>query len=471
MLGIKTHVHLIGIGGSGLSAIACYLLESGYIISGSDQQLSPLTAQIQAMGARIFTEHQAENVAGVELVVRSSAIPDDNVEVKAALTAGIPVLKRSDFLGQLMENHLGIAIAGTHGKTTTTAMISWMLTALDQDPSYIIGGLARNLGTNAHAGRGLTFVIEADEYDYMFLGLRPTIAIVTSIDYDHPDCFPTPQDFYQAFVEFVKRIIPQGTLLACVDNPGSSKLLKESLEGNKRVYAYSLSHQDGLDIPVFTGSELVANERGGIDFTAMIGETPLARVSLQVPGYHNVRNALAALAVAYLLDLSIKGAADALGAFQGTGRRFEVRGESGGILVIDDYAHHPTEIRETLAATRMRFPGRPLWAVWQPHTYSRTRRLFSEFANAFSDADHVLVTEVYAAREKVDPDFSANQIVQIMRHPDANFIKDLTQASAYLVSHLQSGDVLIVFSAGDAHLISTEVLDALQEEAGKNVQN
>jgi UDP-N-acetylmuramate--alanine ligase len=164
------------------------------------------------------------------------------------------VLKRSDLLGQLMVNRLGIAIAGTHGKTTTTAMISWMLTALDQDPSYIIGGLARNLGTNAHAGRGPAFVIEADEYDYMFLGLNPTIAIVTSIDYDHPDCFPTPQDFYQAFVEFVKRIIPQGILLACVDNPGSAKLLKESLEGDKRVYAYSLIHQDGFVIPVFTGS-------------------------------------------------------------------------------------------------------------------------------------------------------------------------------------------------------------------------
>src|SRR3990172_12347667 len=207
------HIHLIGIGGSGLSAIARFLLESGYTVSGSDEQLSPLAEQIQATGAKVFTGHQVKNVTGANLVIRSSAIPDDNAEVKAAMAAGIPVLKRADFLGQLMENRLGIAIAGTHGKTTTTAMVSWMLTALEQDPSYIIGGVAHNMGTNAHAGRGAAFVIEADEYDYMFLGLRPMIAIVTNVEHDHPDCFPTPHDFYQAFVEFVKRLTPQGMLL------------------------------------------------------------------------------------------------------------------------------------------------------------------------------------------------------------------------------------------------------------------
>ena len=460
------HIHLIGIGGSGLSAIARFLLESGYTVSGSDQQLSPLAVQIQETGARVFPGHQAENVAGADLVVRSSAIPDDNVEVMAAMAAGIPVLKRSDFLGQLMENRLGIAIAGTHGKTTTTAMISWMLTALDQDPSYIIGGIARNMGTNAHAGRGTAFVIEADEYDYMFLGLRPTIAIVTNVEHDHPDCFPMPDDFYQAFVEFVKRLTPQGILLACVDDPGAAKLLEESLEGERQVFAYGLNRQIGLDVPVFAGSELEPNERGGFNFMALYGETLRVQVSLQVPGGHNVRNALAALAVAHLMDLSLKGAADALGAFQGTGRRFEVRGESGGIIVIDDYAHHPTEIRATLSATKMRYPGRPLWAVWQPHTFSRTRLFFSEFAKAFNDADHVLVTEVYAAREAVDLDFSANQVVENMRHPDKHFIADLAQAPSFLVSRLHSGDVVVVLSAGDAIQISKEVLDALQKKAG-----
>ena len=465
-----THVHLIGIGGSGLSAIARFLLESGYTVSGSDQQLSPLAAQIQAAGASVYVGHRAENVTEADLVIRSSAIADDNVEVKAAKATGIPVLKRSDFLGQLMENRLGIAIAGTHGKTTTTAMISWMLTALGQDPSYIIGGVAQNLGTNAHAGRGVAFVIEADEYDYMFLGLRPTIAIVTSVEHDHPDCFPTPQDFYLAFVEFVKRLTPQGILLACVDDPGAAKLLEESLERERRVLAYGLSRRIGLDVPVFTGSELETNDRGGFNFIAKYDKTLMARVSLQVPGGHNVRNALAALAVAHVMDLSVKDVADALGAFQGTVRRFEVRGESGGIMVIDDYAHHPTEIRATLAATRDRYPGRPLWAVWQPHTYSRTRLFFSEFANAFNDADHVLVTEVYAAREVVDPDFSSNQIVQNMRHPDKHFIADLAQAPSFLVSRLHSGDVVIVLSAGDADRISTEVLSALQKEADKNAQ-
>jgi len=466
-----THIHLIGIGGSGLSAIARFLLESGYSVSGSDQQFSPLAVQIQAAGARVFTGHQAENLAGADLVVRSSAIPDDNVEVKAAMAIGIPVLKRSDFIGQLMENRLGIAIAGTHGKTTTTAMISWMLTALDQDPSYIIGGIARNLGTNAHAGRGAAFVIEADEYDYMFLGLRPTIAIVTNVEHDHPDCFPTPHDFYQAFVEFVKRLTPQGMLLACVDDPGAARLLDESLDGERRVFAYGLSRQIGLDVPEYAGSELEPNERGGLNFMAIHGETPLVRVSLQVPGAHNVRNALAALAVAHLMDLSLMDAADALGAFLGTGRRFEVRGESGEIMVIDDYAHHPTEIRATLAATKERYPGRPLWAVWQPHTYSRTRLFFSEFASAFNDADHVLVTEVYSAREAFDPEFSADQVVQNMLHPDKHFIANLAQVPSFLVSHLHSGDVVIVLSAGDADRISTEVLNALHKEADKHAQS
>ncbi|MFO3798023.1 MAG: UDP-N-acetylmuramate--L-alanine ligase, partial [Anaerolineales bacterium] len=219
------HVHFIGVGGSGLSAIARLLLESGYTVSGSDQVLSPLAEELQRLGAKVYLGHRAEQVQGADWVVRSSAIPDDNVEVQAARQAGLPVYKRADFLGRWMEGKTGIAVAGTHGKTTTTAMIAWMLTALGQDPTFIIGGVMRNLGVNAHAGRGETFVIEADEYDRMFLGLRPRIAVVTNIEHDHPDCYPKFTDMLMAFESFVDLLPADGTLIACAENAGTSHLM------------------------------------------------------------------------------------------------------------------------------------------------------------------------------------------------------------------------------------------------------
>ncbi|HEX9617418.1 MAG TPA: UDP-N-acetylmuramate--L-alanine ligase [Anaerolineales bacterium] len=453
--------HLIGIGGSGLSAIARLLLESGWSVSGSDRQISPLAEQLQAAGARITLGHRPENVAGAELVIRSSAIPDDNVEVRAAREANIPVLKRADFLGELMAGKLGIAIAGTHGKTTTTAMIAWVLTALGHDPSFLIGGVSMNLETNARAGQGDAFVIEADEYDRMFLGLRPEIAVVTNIEHDHPDCFPTPQDFQQAFQDFANRLSPDGVLLACTDDRGAARLLADSAGQGYRTLAYGLERWLGRPGPDYAGRELRLNERGGFDFDAFFYDTKLASTALQVPGKHNVRNALAALAVAHILGLPPGEAAEALGDFKGTGRRFELRGEVNGVTVVDDYAHHPTEIRATLAAARTRYSSRKLWAVWQPHTYSRTRTLFDEFTGAFADADHVLVTEVFASREANQGNFSARQVVAAMRHPDVHFVPSLIQAGDFLLERLQPGDVVLVLSAGDADQVSARVLAGL----------
>jgi UDP-N-acetylmuramate--alanine ligase len=460
-------VHLIGIGGSGLSAIARLLLESGQPVSGSDRLLSPLAEQLQVAGAQITIGHRPENVAGASLVIRSSAIPDDNVEVQAARSAGIPVLKRADFLGSLMDGRQGIAVAGTHGKTTTTAMIAWILTALGQEPSFIIGGVPVNLGTNARAGRGSAFVIEADEYDRMFLGLRPAIAVVSNVEYDHPDCFPTPEDFHQAFREFVARLSPQGILLACGDDGGAARLLETATKQGNRALSYGLGRWLDRSCPDYSGRNLRTNDRGGFSFEAFYQAAPLATVALQVPGHHNVRNALASLAVAHLLGLSPIAAANALGEFRGTGRRFEVRGDAGKVTVIDDYGHHPTEIRATLSAARNRYPGRPVWAVWQPHTYSRTRALFDEFAAAFPEADHVVVTEIYAAREAVQKEFSASQVVAAMRHADAIFVPGLTEAVELLLSRLRPGDVLLVFSAGDADQISTQVLAGLTQEGSQ----
>ncbi len=456
-----TRIHLIGIGGTGLSAIARLLLEMGHTVSGSDRVEFTFTQDLQSAGVTIHIGHNPENVTGADLVVRSSAIPDENPEVAAARAGRIPVLKRGDFLGTLMEGKTGIAIAGTHGKTTTTAMIAWMLSSLNQDPSFIVGGVLLNLGTNAHHGKGNTFVIEADEYDRMFLGLQPFIEVVTNIEHDHPDCYPTLANLQAAFLEFVQHLPSGGTLIACAEDPGAFALLSKAEKIGKTVLAYGLKPiaGNGREIETYT-SALSVNGKGGFTFnSSVLGNS--ASVELQVPGKHNILNALAALTVAQLLDLPLLDAAQALGQFSGTGRRFEVRGEVNGITVIDDYAHHPSEIQATLAAARFRYPRSHLWVVWQPHTYSRTQVLLDDFANSFGNADEVIVTEVYPAREP-QQDFSSKKVVDAMQRP-ALFIADLSEVSKYLITHLHPGDVLLVLSAGDADQVSNEVLAHLKE--------
>jgi UDP-N-acetylmuramate--alanine ligase len=434
----------------------------GHTVSGSDRVESSFTRDLRAAGATIYIGHNPRNVVGVDLVVRSSAIPEDNPEVTAARAGRAPVLKRAEILSTLMEGKTGIAIAGTHGKTTTSAMIAWMLTALKQEPSYVIGGVLKNLGANAHYGKGSSFVIEADEYDRMFLGLKPAIEVVTSIEHDHPDCYPTLADLQAAFMEFVHLLPVNGSLIACAEDAGAYALLSKAKKIGKAVLTYGVkpTTADGMNLETYT-SVITINGKGGFTFSAcVLGNS--TTVELQVPGKHNILNALAALTVSRLLDLPLEEAARALGQFEGTGRRFEIRGQVNGITVIDDYAHHPTEIQATLAAARYRYPRNPIWVVWQPHTYSRTKTLFDDFANSFDNADEVIVTEVYAAREPKQ-DFSSKQVVDAMHRP-AHFIADLSEVSNYLITHLRSGDVLLVLSAGDADQVSTEVLAHMKEE-------
>jgi UDP-N-acetylmuramate--alanine ligase len=462
-----THVHFIGIGGSGLSAIARLLLESGYVVSGSDRALTPFAEEIRKAGAEVYIGHHPRNLAGVDWIVRSSAVTEDNPEIRAAKRTGIPVYKRADFLGRLMEDKLSIAIAGTHGKTTTTAMTAWVLSELGRDPSFIVGSVINNLGVNARAGKKKLFVIEADEYDHMFLGLKPQIAVVTSIEHDHPDCFPTLESMYMAFEKFVDLLPEDGTLIVCADDAGAAALIPHVRKAGRNVISYSVQGEMTINSPSWVQArELKPNARGGFDFTAssnLSGKGPdTFDVSLQVPGEHNVRNALAVLAIVDVLGLSRDKAAKALGKFTGTNRRFQLRGEVNGISIFDDYAHHPTEIKATLAGARARYPERRIWAVWQPHTYSRTKTLFLEFARAFKDADEVIVTEVYAAREPKQ-DFTSAEIVSAMPHLSARYIETLPEVTNYLLEHLQPGDVVLVLSAGDADQISTDVLKELQE--------
>lgn len=453
--------HFIGIGGSGLSAIARLLKESGYEVTGSDRTLSQFALDLENDGVKIYVGHHPKNVDGADFVIRSSAIPEDNDEVEAAHNAGIPVYKRADFLGQLMVDKTGIAVAGTHGKTTTTAMIAWTLFKMERNPSFIIGGVMNNLKTNARAGNGSAFVIEADEYDRMFLGLKPRIEVVTNLEHDHPDCFPKFEDMRTAFEQFVDLLPPDGTLIVSSEDQNAMSLLSYARRRGLNVLSYSIQSEATINSPYWMQARnLKPNQRGGFDFSVMTnmgGAVSVAKVSLQVPGEHNARNALATLSVIAILGLSIQDAADALSEFTGTGRRFEIRGEHKGAIVIDDYAHHPTEIRATLAGARARYPNHKIWAVWQPHTYSRTQALFFEFSRAFADADEVLVTEIYASRE-AKQDFSAAEVVSAMPHPSARYTGSLDETTKYLLSHLKSGDVLIVLSAGDANQICESIL-------------
>lgn len=453
-------VHFIGIGGTGLSAIARVLLERGYTVTGSDRVLSPLALELVELGVSVFEGHAPQNVSGADLVIRSSAVPDDNPEVVAARAARIPVLKRAEFLSTLIQDQDCIAVAGTHGKTTTTAMIAWVLTRLGQDPSYIVGGVVKNFDRNAHAGRGRYFVIEADEYDNMFLGLEPAREIITTVEHDHPDFFPTLAAYQQAFISFVTRLRPGGILFVCLDDPGAAALSAACPDG---CHVFTYGQAPSADYIV---RETAANALGGTDFHMYLRSgthsTPLVKASLQVPGLHNVLNACAVLAFVHQSGLSLETAAAALQAFAGAGRRFDLRGEAWGVAIIDDYAHHPTEIRTTLAAARQRYPQRRIWAVWQPHTYSRTLALQDAFAAAFKDADRVTVTEIFAAREQT-ASLSSARVVERMSHPAAGYVPTLDAAVDQLLSGLQPGDVLLVLSAGDADQISARVYNQLKQ--------
>jgi UDP-N-acetylmuramate--alanine ligase len=440
-------IHVIGIGGTGLSAIAKVLHERGEEVTGSDQAPSPYAQALEALGVSVSYGHAARNVEGARLVLVSSAIAEDNPEVLAARQASIPVVRREQYFHELTAGFRTVAVAGTHGKTTTTAMIAWILDQAGRDPSYIIGGVATDLGTNAHAGKGIEFVVEADEYDRAFLGLTPSVAVVTNIEHDHPDCYPTYQDLCAAFDAFAAQV--QDLLVACGDDPGAASL-DPGVVRRTTFGLHSPADWRATDVRSIPG--------GGSTFTAWHHDLRLGSVGLTQPGEHNVSNALGALAAVDQLGTAFATSTEALASFHGVGRRFEVLGEAGGVTVIDDYAHHPSEIRATLQAARQRFPGAEVWAVFQPHTYSRTRALMASFATAFSDADHVLVTDVFPAREKPDGVTSGKRVVDAMEHPDARFVPALDDALHALATGVKPGDVVVTLSAGDANRVGKELL-------------
>ena len=457
------HIHLVGIGGAGISAIARVLLGRGFVVSGSDANQNQLTDGLKAEGATIFVGHEASHIEGADLLVISSAIPATNPEVEAAYKANIPVLKRSDFLGQLMANKIGIAIAGSHGKTSTTGMVSHILIAAELDPTVVVGGVLPSLGTNGRFGEGDYFVIEADEYDHMFLGLRPEVAIITNLEHDHPDIYPTKEAYESAFRQFVALLPDGGRLIVCRDDSGVEKMLRHLKQPDLEITTYGIADDDQSIPPDYQALDLRPNQLGGSDFLVETEGEILGLMRLRVPGEHNVLNALAAIIAALDVGVDFFHIQKALADFGGIGRRFQLIGEAGNVAIIDDYAHHPTEIRVTLAAAKQRYAGRRVWAVWQPHTYSRTKLLQDEFAAAFSDADRVIGLDIFPSRETDTLGMETAVILNKMSHPNAQHIPTREDAANYILDRIRPGDVVLTLGAGDGNAVGQWVLEGLQK--------
>jgi len=458
-------IHLIGIGGAGLSAIATVLLEMGLHVSGSDRQPSAATARLAAQGAAVMIGQHAENLTALpsdqrpDVVLISSAVDEQNPERSAAVSLGLPVVKRDSFLPALLAQRQLIAVAGTHGKTTTTAMIVQVLRSGGIDCGYIIGSEVPHFGSGA-AGTAPEFVVEADEYDRMFLGLRPSIAVLTNVEWDHPDCYPTPASFRRAFMQFTETVDRDGLIVACTDDEGVRQVLAYTPSRGPRAITYGLN--EGVDLRAVNVRSLPGL---GVEADLVWWNAPEGKLEIAVPGIHNVRNALAALAVGVSCDVRIDDALTALCDYRGSARRFEWKGEAGGVTIIDDYAHHPTEVEATLGAARRRYPDKRIWAVFQPHTYSRTRHMLYRMGESFEAADQVIVTDIYAAREVDDGSVHARELVAASSHHAIRYIGALRDVADYLAAEVASGDVVITLGAGDGNKIGEWLLEMLAEKS------
>jgi UDP-N-acetylmuramate--alanine ligase len=435
--GLPARVHFVGIGGIGMSGLARILRAWGYEVSGSDATASPLTDELAAEGIGVAIGHTATaEAAAADLVVMTAAVRDGNPEVTAAREAGRPVVKRAALLGALADARRGIAVAGSHGKSTTSGMIATALLALGERPSYAVGATLSATGTNAAPGTGPDFVVEADEYDWSFLQLHPTVAVITNVDYDHPDLFPDSEAYDAAFARFVAGIRRDGALVLAADDPGCRRLLARS-DWSPPSRVVTFGEEVGADWRLTRAAD-------AWEVTGPAGR--IVPLRPRQPGRHNARNATAALVALACLGIEPERAAVALETFAGVGRRFERKGEAAGVEVVDEYAHHPTEIAASLAAARERFPGRRLWALFQPHTFSRLKALLPAFAAAFADADEVVILDVYAARETDDLGVSAADLRALV--PNARAAADPEVAAELVAGLAAPGDVVMTLGAG-----------------------
>jgi len=464
MFATKQHVHFIGIGGIGMSGIAEILLNLGMKVSGSDLKRSAVTDRLAALGATVYEGHNAANVAGVTVVVTSSAVNARNPEVVAANARKIPVIQRAEMLAELMRLKYGIAIAGMHGKTTTTSMVAAVLSAGGLDPTVVVGGRVDAMGSNARLGTTQYLVAEADESDRSFLKLSPILAVVTNLDREHMDCYHDMADVERAFVDFCDRVPFYGAVIACVDN----ELLKGILPRvRRRVFTYGTAaaadfRLELLDLdPKFLQD---AEQRSCFSrFKVHTAVGALGPFELHVPGQHNVLNATAAVAIARQLEVTPEKIAEGLAHFRGVDRRFQRRGEARGVTVIDDYGHHPTEIRATLAAARSYTQGK-IHVVFQPHRYSRTADLLEQFCGAFADADTVIVLPIYAASEEPIPGVTAERLAERIQGPRVEFAPDFAAAVKAAVAAAREGDLILTLGAGSVSQLAPQILAAITAE-------
>ncbi len=448
-------VHFVGIGGIGMSGIAEVLLNLGYRVSGSDLRASETTRRLEQLGGRLRVGHDAAHVGAADVVVISSAVKPTNPEVLEARRRGIPVIPRAEMLAELMRMKYGVAVAGSHGKTTTTSLVATVLGAAGLDPTAVIGGRLNSIGSNARLGQGEILVAEADESDGSFLHLSPTVAVVTNVDPEHLDHYGTLDALKRTFVDFINKVPFYGLAVLCLDHPEVRSLLPQV--GKRYVtYGYSPGTDYSATDVRFDGlrSRFVAVRRG----------EPLGEVVLAMPGTHNVLNSLAVLATADFLGVPFDVYRAALQHFEGVGRRFTVRGEAAGVMVVDDYGHHPAEIRATLAGARAGFDRR-IVACFQPHRFTRTRDLMGDFARSFHAAEVVVVTDIYPAGEEPIPGVSSEALVRIMReqgHPGVHHVPRRADVVATLGPLLRTGDILITLGAGDVWMVGEDALGFLQ---------
>ncbi len=456
----KGRVHFVGIGGAGMSAIAAVLLERGVEVSGSDLKESRNTERLREMGARIFIGHDPRNVEGAGTVVVSSAVPERNRELQEARRRGIPVLPRAAMLAGIMEEGKGIAVAGTHGKTTTTSMVSMILSRAGMDPTYVVGGELNDVGSNAHAGRGEFVVAEADESDGSFLLLKPWAAVVTNVEDDHLDYYREPERIREHFRRFVELLPPDGILITGGDDPVALSLAES---GPPRTYTFGAG--EGCDYRLRD----LRLFRGGSAFEVYVRGKVLGEVRMRIPGAHNAYNAMAAIALTHAMGVDFRVASEALSAFQGVRRRFQVVDETSGIRIVDDYAHHPSEVRRTLEAAALE-GGERVVCLFQPHRYSRTSALWRDFGGAFRQADLLVLTDVYAAGEEpmpgVDGKLILNAVLEEEPSKQVVYIPRRADLGEAAVRFLRPGDLVITMGAGDISLCAREISSLLREGAG-----
>ncbi|HEV8369908.1 MAG TPA: UDP-N-acetylmuramate--L-alanine ligase [Pyrinomonadaceae bacterium] len=460
------HVHFVGIGGIGMSGIAEVLVNLGFRVSGSDLKASTATERLQQMGVEIFEGHAAENVAQPHVVVRSTAVRDDNPEIVEANRRSIPVIPRAEMLAELMrlKPHT-VAVAGSHGKTTTTSMVATVLGHAGLDPTMVVGGVVGAFGSNAHLGTSDLMVVEADESDRSFLMLTPTIAVVTNIDREHMDYYHDMDDVRACFANFVNKVPFYGSSVLCLDDPNVQAIIP-LLE--RRRMTYGLSAQADV-----SAHGIRYDNHFGSTFTVWRGSDVVGDLTLRVPGMHNVYNALAAIAVGFELEVSFEKISEGLNSFTGAGRRFQTKGEVNGVLVVDDYGHHPTEIRATLAAAKLGSGGRRIVVLFQPHRYTRTHDLMQEFARSFNNADVLFITDIYAASEDpiegIDSEALTNAIKRF-GHKEVSYIGGLENAAPLLRDYVQPGDLVVTLGAGTVSRVSDQLVSLMRDQAqGKSV--